>query len=194
MLAAGGRREPGLTDAATTIDSVIERYSRPAMKAIWSDEGRLARWLEVELAALEGWGTLGAVPVEAVEEIRAARARLESVVRPTPSFFSHSLSALLGHEVWLVTHARTRHGWPTCAESSAMRTNEAGGMSLVSCEWRGARATPRIPSGRASRCGLDRSASRAEPTTVYARQRGSKGLDGGHFAPRLNTSTHSLCT
>ena len=65
-----------------------------------------------------------------------------------------------------------------------MRTNEAGGMSRVSCEWRGACAAPRIPSGRASRCGLDRSASRAEPTMVYARRRGSKGLDGGLLAPR----------
>jgi adenylosuccinate lyase len=50
---------------------VIERYSRPAMKAIWSDEGRFARWLEVELAALEGWAAVGVVPSDAVEEIRA---------------------------------------------------------------------------------------------------------------------------
>jgi len=49
---------------------VIDRYSRPAMKAIWSDEGKLARWLEVELAALEGWATVGTVPREAVDEIR----------------------------------------------------------------------------------------------------------------------------
>ncbi len=40
------------------------------MKAIWSDDGKLARWLEVELAALEGWAELGAVPREAFEEIR----------------------------------------------------------------------------------------------------------------------------
>jgi adenylosuccinate lyase len=57
---------------------VIERYSRPAMKAIWSDEGRLARWLEVELAALEGWASIGAVPDETVAEIRAR------AVVPTP--------------------------------------------------------------------------------------------------------------
>ena len=42
------------------------------MKRIWSDEARLARWLEVELAALEAWGEVGAVPREAVAEIRAA--------------------------------------------------------------------------------------------------------------------------
>ena len=52
------------------IGPVIARYSRPAMKRIWSDESRLARWLEVELAALEGWAEVGSVPREAVELIR----------------------------------------------------------------------------------------------------------------------------
>jgi adenylosuccinate lyase len=50
---------------------VISRYSRPAMARIWSDEGKLERWLEVELAALEGWAEVGAVPAEVAEEIRA---------------------------------------------------------------------------------------------------------------------------
>src|SRR5580765_94512 len=42
------------------------------MARIWSDEGRLARWLEVELAALDGWAELGAVPAADVTAIRAA--------------------------------------------------------------------------------------------------------------------------
>jgi len=42
------------------------------MAGVWSDESRLARWLEVELAALEAWGELNAVPSEAVAEIRAS--------------------------------------------------------------------------------------------------------------------------
>jgi adenylosuccinate lyase len=50
---------------------VIPRYSRPAMARIWSDEGRLARWLEVELAALDGWASVGVVPTDAAAEIRA---------------------------------------------------------------------------------------------------------------------------
>jgi adenylosuccinate lyase len=58
---------------------VIERYSRPAMKRIWSDESRFARWLEVELAALEGWAEVGAVPRDAVDDIRAR------AVPPTPA-------------------------------------------------------------------------------------------------------------
>jgi adenylosuccinate lyase len=49
---------------------VIARYSRPAMAGVWSDEGKLERWLEVELAALDGWAELGAVPRDVVDEIR----------------------------------------------------------------------------------------------------------------------------
>jgi adenylosuccinate lyase len=48
------------------------------MKRVWSEEGKLARWLEVELAALEGWAAVGAVPREAAAEIRAR------AVPPTP--------------------------------------------------------------------------------------------------------------
>ncbi|HEY7002766.1 MAG TPA: adenylosuccinate lyase [Gaiellaceae bacterium] len=49
---------------------MIPRYSRPAMQHVWSDETKLARWLEVELAALEGWAEVGAVPADAVARIR----------------------------------------------------------------------------------------------------------------------------
>jgi adenylosuccinate lyase len=41
------------------------------MTRIWSDEARLERWLEVELAALDGWAEVGVVPAEAAREIRA---------------------------------------------------------------------------------------------------------------------------
>jgi len=41
---------------------VIERYSTPEMTAIFSDRGRLARWLEVELLVVEAWAVLGVIP------------------------------------------------------------------------------------------------------------------------------------
>ena len=44
------------------------------MTRIWSDEGKLARWLDVELAALEGWAEAGVVPAEAQAEIAAGAA------------------------------------------------------------------------------------------------------------------------
>ena len=49
------------------------------MSAIWSDEAKLRRWLDVELAALEGWAEVGAVPRDAVEAMR------ERAVPPTPA-------------------------------------------------------------------------------------------------------------
>ena len=42
------------------------------MSRIWSEEGKLERWLEVELAALDAWAELGVVPAEAPSSIRAA--------------------------------------------------------------------------------------------------------------------------
>jgi len=50
---------------------VIARYARPAMAKIWLDESRLGRWLDVELAALEAWAEVGAVPAGDVADIRA---------------------------------------------------------------------------------------------------------------------------
>ncbi|TMJ95344.1 MAG: adenylosuccinate lyase [Actinobacteria bacterium] len=51
---------------------MIARYSRPAMKRVWSDEAKLGRWLEVELAALDGWADVGVVPADAAARIREA--------------------------------------------------------------------------------------------------------------------------
>ena len=48
------------------------------MARIWSDEGKLERWLEVELAALDGWAETGVVPAEAAEEVRS------KAVAPSP--------------------------------------------------------------------------------------------------------------
>jgi adenylosuccinate lyase len=41
------------------------------MRKVWSDEEKLARWLDVELAALDGWAEVGVVPGETAEAIRA---------------------------------------------------------------------------------------------------------------------------
>jgi adenylosuccinate lyase len=40
------------------------------MTRIWSEEGKHARWLQVELAALEGWAELAAIPAAEVATIR----------------------------------------------------------------------------------------------------------------------------
>ncbi len=49
---------------------MLERYSRPEMTALWSQENRLRTWLEVEILAAEAWSELGMIPVEAARDIR----------------------------------------------------------------------------------------------------------------------------
>ncbi|HVN62609.1 MAG TPA: adenylosuccinate lyase [Gaiellaceae bacterium] len=70
---------------------MIARYSRPAMASIWSDEGKLARWLEVELAATDAWAQVGAVPADAARAIRA------NAVPPSPERVAE-LEATLHHD------------------------------------------------------------------------------------------------
>jgi adenylosuccinate lyase len=48
------------------------------MAGIWSEENKLRRWLDVELAALEGWARIGQIPEDDVRAIR------ETVTVPTP--------------------------------------------------------------------------------------------------------------
>jgi adenylosuccinate lyase len=74
------------------------------MAAVWSDESKLARWLEVELAALEAWAEIGKVPSDAVERIRAkaevpspARvSAIEAVTHHDLAAFVDAVSATLG--------------------------------------------------------------------------------------------------
>src|SRR5690349_6448564 len=56
---------------------MITRYTRPQMGAIWTDQGRLERWLEVELAATDVRAERGVVPREAAARLRE-RARVDA--------------------------------------------------------------------------------------------------------------------
>ena len=65
---------------------MIDRYTRPAMGAIWTDEAKIQQWLAVELAVCEAWTRRGRIPPEAMEAIRAARcdlARMLEIERET---------------------------------------------------------------------------------------------------------------
>ncbi len=49
---------------------MIERYSRPEMVAIWSDQKKYETWLKVELSACEALVKAGEMPQAALDEIR----------------------------------------------------------------------------------------------------------------------------
>src|SRR5256885_16960428 len=50
--------------------AVIDRYSRPQMRAIWSDERKFQIWLEIETIACEAMARLGLIPKEDAVVIR----------------------------------------------------------------------------------------------------------------------------
>jgi adenylosuccinate lyase len=73
---------------------MIERYSRPRMKRVWSDENKFDKWLRVEIAACEAWAELGVVPQSALPAIRKAKVnlkRMEEVLEET----HHDMTAFL---------------------------------------------------------------------------------------------------
>jgi adenylosuccinate lyase len=51
-------------------DAVIERYSLPQMRLLWSEQRKLEIWLEIEVLACEAMGGLGAIPKEDAIVIR----------------------------------------------------------------------------------------------------------------------------
>jgi adenylosuccinate lyase len=76
---------------------MIERYSRPQMKRIWSDENKFDKWLKVEIAVCEAWGELGVIPRETVPKIKLARVnlkRMEEILKETHHDVTAFLSAL----------------------------------------------------------------------------------------------------
>jgi adenylosuccinate lyase len=50
---------------------MIQRYSRPAMRAIWTDENKLRLWLQIELLASEALVKEGIVPAKDFARIKA---------------------------------------------------------------------------------------------------------------------------
>lgn len=49
---------------------MIERYTRPEMGQIWTEENKYQAWLEVEILSCEAWAKLGVIPEEDVKQIR----------------------------------------------------------------------------------------------------------------------------
>ncbi|MCY8035721.1 adenylosuccinate lyase [Bacillus sonorensis] len=84
---------------------MIERYSRPEMAAIWTDENRFQAWLEVEILACEAWAELGVIPKEDVKAMRKNASfdmnrilEIEQDTRHDVVAFTRAVSETLGEE------------------------------------------------------------------------------------------------
>jgi adenylosuccinate lyase len=110
------------------------------MTRIWSDEGKLARWLDVELAALEGWAEVGVVPPESVAEIAAKAeppspervAEIEDLTHHDVAAFVDAVSEELGAE------GRWFHYGLTSSDvvdtALALQIRDAGALILAGLE------------------------------------------------------------
>ncbi|HKW58385.1 MAG TPA: adenylosuccinate lyase [Candidatus Dormibacteraeota bacterium] len=49
---------------------MIERYTPPAIRAVWSDQHKYELWLRIEVLACEAWAALGRMPDSALPKIR----------------------------------------------------------------------------------------------------------------------------
>lgn len=84
---------------------MIDRYTRPEMKEIWSDKARYQCWLDVEIAADEAWSKMGYIPAEDVEKIRQNATftveginEIEAVTHHDVIAFTRDVSKSLGPE------------------------------------------------------------------------------------------------
>lgn len=84
---------------------MIDRYTRPAMGKIWTDENRYNAWLEVEILADEAWAELGEIPTEEVKKIRENASfeverilEIEEATRHDVVAFTRAVSESLGEE------------------------------------------------------------------------------------------------
>jgi adenylosuccinate lyase len=50
---------------------MIERYTLPEMGALWSEQNKFQKWLDVEIAVCEVHAEMGTIPRDALEQIRA---------------------------------------------------------------------------------------------------------------------------
>lgn len=84
---------------------MIERYTRPEMGSIWTDENKYNAWLEVEILACEAWAELGDIPKEDVALIRQNASfnvnrilEIEEETRHDVVAFTRAVSETLGEE------------------------------------------------------------------------------------------------
>lgn len=83
---------------------MIERYTRPEMARVWSEENKLDKWLQVEIAVCEAWAERDQIPREAMQKIRSASydqekaAEYEREMHHDLNAFLRSVADSLGEE------------------------------------------------------------------------------------------------
>jgi adenylosuccinate lyase len=74
---------------------VIERYTRPELRSLWSEQHKLETWLDVELAVVEALAETGVVPAEDAALIRERASFTADAVRAREEVTDHDVAAFV---------------------------------------------------------------------------------------------------
>ncbi|HEY8865470.1 MAG TPA: adenylosuccinate lyase [Solirubrobacteraceae bacterium] len=74
---------------------MIERYTRPEMGAVWTDQARMEAWLKVELAAVDALAQEGLVPPAEAARIRERAAFTVEAVKEREKVTDHDVAAFV---------------------------------------------------------------------------------------------------
>ena len=83
---------------------MIDRYSRPAMKQVWSDENKYLKWMAVQMAVCEAWTAEGVIPEADMAKLRGAEYNYDRMMelfettRHDVTAFTTSITESLGPE------------------------------------------------------------------------------------------------
>ncbi|HEY8769838.1 MAG TPA: adenylosuccinate lyase [Thermoleophilaceae bacterium] len=74
---------------------MIERYTRPEMGAVWSEQRKLETWLDVELAVTDALAEQGVVPAEDAARVRDDAAFTVEAVKEREKVTDHDVAAFV---------------------------------------------------------------------------------------------------
>jgi len=118
---------------------MIDRYTRPKMGQIWSEENKYQTWLQVEIAACEAMAHYGMIPANVVDRIKShakfSVARIEEIEQET----RHDVIAFLTNIAEHVgPDSRYIHMGMTSSDvldtSMALRLKQASEIILDGCD------------------------------------------------------------
>lgn len=113
---------------------MIERYSRPAMKKVWSDKNKFEKWLQVEIAVCESWAAVGRIPKSAIPKLRKAyvnfdrMAEIFKVTHHDVTAFVNAVSETVGEESRYIHLGLTSSDVMDTAQ--ALQLKEAAGLLI----------------------------------------------------------------
>src|SRR5437762_3742874 len=142
------------------------------MARVWSDEAKLERWFDVEMAALAAWAEVGAIPAADVEAIRSKAdvptpervAEIEKITDHDTAAFVDAVAEQLGEEGRWVHYGLTSSD--VVDTGLALQLQDAGRLILEGIERALAAVVAKAEEHRGTIMIGRSHGIHAEPTTV----------------------------